>query len=249
MTADRIGAHAGSPPDDRLPGPQKAVGDQQQGSSTHAWDSVMESTTRARIVIHRGFSAWHLAVTVRHPADGVRHELVASAQARWIAQGWRPGCIAVAVLVHRVAPIDPYRPPQPGPWVAIPHGGSNPSCADCLRSVTTSPIRAISQLGKPYVWGGADLTGFDCSGLVRFIYDQVGIAVPRTAAEQFSAAKPVSSLKVLKPGDLLFFRTQQGEADFACRDLYGRRALRPCAAQPARWWNSASSTMSTTGRG
>ena len=67
-------------------------------------------------------------------------------------------------------------------------------------------MRAISQLGKPYVWGGADLEGFDCSGLVRFIYDQVGIPVPRTAAEQFSAAKPIE-LAGLKPGDLLFFRT------------------------------------------
>jgi murein DD-endopeptidase len=71
-------------------------------------------------------------------------------------------------------------------------------------------MRAISQLGRPYVWGGADLSGFDCSGLVRFIYDQVGIAVPRTAAEQFSAAKRIE-LAGLKPGDLLFFRTQRNQ--------------------------------------
>lgn len=71
-------------------------------------------------------------------------------------------------------------------------------------------MRAISQLGRPYVWGGADLTGFDCSGLVRFIYDQVGIAVPRTAAEQFSVAKRIE-IAGLEPGDLLFFRTQQGQ--------------------------------------
>ena len=42
---------------------------------------------------------------------------------------------------------------------------------------------------------------------MRFIYDQVGIPVPRTAAEQFSAAKPID-LAGLQPGDLLFFRTQ-----------------------------------------
>jgi len=45
---------------------------------------------------------------------------------------------------------------------------------------------------------------------VRFIYDQVGIPVPRTAAEQFSAAKRIE-LEGLKPGDLLFFRTQQSQ--------------------------------------
>lgn len=66
-------------------------------------------------------------------------------------------------------------------------------------------LRAISLLGAPYSYGGSGPTTFDCSGLVRFIYDQVGIAVPRTAAEQYSAAKPVP-LRGLEPGDLLFFR-------------------------------------------
>lgn len=66
-------------------------------------------------------------------------------------------------------------------------------------------IRAISLLGAPYQWGGNGPTTFDCSGLVRFIHDQLGIFVPRTAAEQFSAATPVN-LRDLSPGDLLFFR-------------------------------------------
>src|SRR5687767_750833 len=66
-------------------------------------------------------------------------------------------------------------------------------------------IRAISLLGSPYEWGGNGPTTFDCSGLVRFIHDQLGISTPRTAAEQFSAATPVE-LKHLEPGDLLFFR-------------------------------------------
>jgi len=66
-------------------------------------------------------------------------------------------------------------------------------------------LRAISLVGAPYKWGGSGPNSFDCSGLVRYIHGQLGIEAPRTAAEQYSAAKPVS-LKGLSPGDLLFFR-------------------------------------------
>ena len=67
-------------------------------------------------------------------------------------------------------------------------------------------IRAISLLGAPYVYGGKGPTTFDCSGLVQFIYGEIGIDVPRTAAEQYRAAAPVR-LDDIEPGDLLFFRT------------------------------------------
>ncbi|HEX2493756.1 MAG TPA: C40 family peptidase [Steroidobacter sp.] len=66
-------------------------------------------------------------------------------------------------------------------------------------------MRAMSLLGAPYRWGGAGPSAFDCSGLVRFVHGQLGIEVPRTAAEQFSAAKRVR-LDGLEPGDLLFFK-------------------------------------------
>ncbi len=66
-------------------------------------------------------------------------------------------------------------------------------------------LRAISLLGAPYKWGGAGPTSFDCSGLVRYVHGQLGIETPRTAAEQYAAAKPVD-LSRLAPGDLLFFR-------------------------------------------
>lgn len=66
-------------------------------------------------------------------------------------------------------------------------------------------MRAMALLGAPYQWGGAGPTSFDCSGLVRFVHDQLGIAAPRTAAEQFAAATRVP-MKELAPGDLLFFR-------------------------------------------
>ncbi|MGH3782404.1 MAG: transglycosylase family protein [Pseudonocardiaceae bacterium] len=63
---------------------------------------------------------------------------------------------------------------------------------------------ALAQRGTPYVYGGATPGGFDCSGLVQWIYKQVGITLPRTAAAQSTAGHPVS-LSQLQPGDLLFF--------------------------------------------
>ena len=67
-------------------------------------------------------------------------------------------------------------------------------------------LRAISLVGKPYRYGGADLQGFDCSGMVYFIHHALGIEVPRTAAEQKRAAMSVDKA-ALQPGDLLFFKT------------------------------------------
>jgi murein DD-endopeptidase len=67
-------------------------------------------------------------------------------------------------------------------------------------------IRAISLIGSPYRFGGSGPTSFDCSGLVRYVHQELGIEVPRTAAEQYRAATPVP-VNDLEPGDLLFFRT------------------------------------------
>lgn len=64
---------------------------------------------------------------------------------------------------------------------------------------------AESRIGAPYRYGGSGPDAFDCSGLVSYAYGQVGIAVPRTAAEQYVRATPVER-RELRPGDLVFFR-------------------------------------------
>jgi cell wall-associated NlpC family hydrolase len=64
---------------------------------------------------------------------------------------------------------------------------------------------AIAQIGRPYVWGGKSPRGFDCSGLVVYTHSRLGIHVPRTAEQQYHAAKRISPSS-LKPGDLIFFR-------------------------------------------
>lgn len=61
---------------------------------------------------------------------------------------------------------------------------------------------AIGQTGKPYVWGDAGPSAFDCSGLVSFAAAAAGITLPHNAAEQQNVTTPVSNPV---PGDLVFF--------------------------------------------
>jgi murein DD-endopeptidase len=102
----------------------------------------------------------------------------------------RPVLVALAMLVggcatHPVAPSAPApAPPDPG---------------------TTIAALAASLVGTPYHFGGADATGFDCSGLALYVHQRVGLAIPRTAAAQLRASRRVP-LAELAPGDLVFFR-------------------------------------------
>jgi peptidoglycan DL-endopeptidase CwlO len=63
---------------------------------------------------------------------------------------------------------------------------------------------ALRYLGVPYKWGGASPAGFDCSGLVMYVYAQLGISLPHFAAAQYGYGTPVSRDQ-LQPGDLVFF--------------------------------------------
>src|SRR5438874_2228866 len=61
---------------------------------------------------------------------------------------------------------------------------------------------ALQYLGVPYVWGGSSPSGFDCSGLVMYVYAQLGISLPHYTVAQWNGSVPVSSPA---PGDLVFF--------------------------------------------
>lgn len=67
---------------------------------------------------------------------------------------------------------------------------------------------ALAQLGRPYQWGGDQPhRGFDCSGLVRWSFGNVGVDLPRVVRDQRRAGRSIDP-KHRQPGDLLFFRTR-----------------------------------------
>ena len=69
-------------------------------------------------------------------------------------------------------------------------------------------IHAMSYVGTPYrAGGGSPDEGFDCSGLVQYVYGRgAGIALPRTTNEMSTVGSPVDASD-LQPGDLVFFNT------------------------------------------
>ncbi len=75
---------------------------------------------------------------------------------------------------------------------------SNPDSVDHLIE------QALRLRGTPYVYGGKTPDGFDCSGYARYVYQQVGIALPGSSRAQFAMGTPIT-LDDAQRGDLVFF--------------------------------------------
>lgn len=117
---------------------------------------------------------------------------------------WLRGVVAVlvAALVATLSACS-SAPDRPTAEHDLSPAPSSTQASDPLRLQVV--FTAMQMVGIPYRWGGATPEGFDCSGLVQYTYAHAGLKLPRTAAEQLAAARPIS-LDQAVPGDLLFFQ-------------------------------------------
>jgi hypothetical protein len=96
----------------------------------------------------------------------------------------------------------------------IPHGqGGGPATnqsAGGATSVNSLVSSALSFVGRvPYIFGGKDEKGWDCSGFVQTMYKRAGVQLPRTAQQQSRVGQTINYSQA-KPGDLLFFHYGSG---------------------------------------
>lgn len=70
--------------------------------------------------------------------------------------------------------------------------------------------RIMSLLGVPYLWGGRTPAGYDCSAFVQQVLLEQGLALPRDAAEQRDACRPLRAGEEPVAGDLVFFAERSG---------------------------------------
>lgn len=120
-----------------------------------------------------------------------------------LAEPLRPVTVSAVSAAPTVVQVPFHLPPKPP---APP------------RPVETFNQRVISEakkyLGVPYVYGGdTPSSGFDCSGLVHWVYSQEGHYVPRTADEQFHYFRMIPR-SAARPGDLVFFHDSSNPSSY-----------------------------------
>jgi peptidoglycan DL-endopeptidase CwlO len=128
-------------------------------------------------------------------AAEARRQAALAAQARARARAAELAAQAAAAAPAYTAPLTTVATEAPVEFDAPPPDGSKASQVVSI---------ALQYLGVPYVWGGMSPAGFDCSGLVAYVYAQIGISLPHHAASQWNYGVPVA-FGSEQPGDLVFF--------------------------------------------
>jgi peptidoglycan DL-endopeptidase CwlO len=96
--------------------------------------------------------------------------------------------------------------PRPFPRSGPPPAATEPEWRTASADGYSISSMALSLRGAPYRNGGIDPDGFDCSGLVKYVFEHHGVEMPRDTRSQFEVGRDVDP-SALEPGDLVFFTT------------------------------------------
>ena len=122
------------------------------------------------------------------------------------------GVVALAVLAAGCASTGavprPFPTTTPRPHAETADSTAAPAVPSSLPVDSYALVgTALDLRGVRYRNGGSDPRGFDCSGFTQYVFAQHGVALPRSARDQFDQGKPVRPEEV-REGDLLFFETE-----------------------------------------
>ena len=112
---------------------------------------------------------------------------------------------ACATTGARPAPFPTPHAPAPAGTASAPPSPAAPAGAAAGTGYEIVGT-ALQLRGTPYRNGGADPSGFDCSGFVQYVFARFGVDVPRRVVDQFQAGRQIRPSE-LEPGDLVFFTT------------------------------------------
>ena len=128
--------------------------------------------------------------------------------------------LALAFVIGLGPAVAPAAPPAAPVESAAPTGGS------AFNSASDLVVYALGLVGVRYKFGGiSPETGFDCSGLVRFVFMHVaGLALPHSAWDVSKAGRRIERSE-LQPGDLVFYNTRHRPFSHVGIYLGGKRFI------------------------
>jgi cell wall-associated NlpC family hydrolase len=165
-----------------------------------AQEKVVAERAAAKVRIVDGLAEQHrLLASVQKQISVLRHEEA-------VRQAQLAAAAAARLAEERAQEEQALRTQVVGATTEVPGAPGLPPVTVVPPSQVGATVVQIAEqyLGYPYVWGAAGPYAFDCSGLVTYVFAQVGISLPHFAAAQWNYGTYVS-IDQLQPGDLVFF--------------------------------------------